>query len=236
MAVAQFSRSNFVLCFLSHFYLPASGQAMVTGVVPSAPRFLPSIFIAHRVQQSPCSSIFLSSVANSSSRAFRKSIYAQEKVPTILYVCHSGGLELTKLTFTRVEDNLIRHRGDRLLRTYKVRFPAPQFDAKLSSSHQRRVMLAAGPRKSSHEKRMWSSCAVREAHQVPVVRDEHRLSIAEIRPESSSTRCMTACRRGYPFRAPPTGVCHTRGRQTTSREARQRQPDVGVKTAKKNLE
>ena len=43
--------------FSSHFYFPASGQAMVTGVVPS-PRFLPSIFIAHRVQQSHCSSIF----------------------------------------------------------------------------------------------------------------------------------------------------------------------------------
>ena len=27
---------------------------------------------------------------------------------------HSGGFELTKLTYTRLEDNLIRHRGDRL--------------------------------------------------------------------------------------------------------------------------
>ena len=27
---------------------------------------------------------------------------------------HSGGLELTKLTYTRLEDNLIRHPGDRL--------------------------------------------------------------------------------------------------------------------------
>ena len=27
---------------------------------------------------------------------------------------HSGGLEFTKLTYTRLEDNLIRHRGDRL--------------------------------------------------------------------------------------------------------------------------
>ena len=35
---------------LAHFYFPASGQAVVTGVVPSPPRFLPSIFIAHRVQ------------------------------------------------------------------------------------------------------------------------------------------------------------------------------------------
>ena len=28
---------------------------------------------------------------------------------------HSVGLELTKLTYTRLEDNLIRHRGDRML-------------------------------------------------------------------------------------------------------------------------
>ena len=27
---------------------------------------------------------------------------------------HSAGLELTKLTYIRLEDNLIRHRGDRL--------------------------------------------------------------------------------------------------------------------------
>ena len=27
---------------------------------------------------------------------------------------HSAGLELTKLTYTRLEDNLMRHRGDRL--------------------------------------------------------------------------------------------------------------------------
>ena len=27
---------------------------------------------------------------------------------------HSGGLELTKLTYSRHEDNLLRHRGDRL--------------------------------------------------------------------------------------------------------------------------
>ena len=30
---------------------------------------------------------------------------------------HSGGFELTKLTYTRLEDNLIRHRGDRLIYT-----------------------------------------------------------------------------------------------------------------------
>ena len=44
--------------FFANIYFPASGQAVVTGVVPSSPRFLPSIFIALRVQQSHCSSIF----------------------------------------------------------------------------------------------------------------------------------------------------------------------------------
>ena len=38
------------------------------------------------------------------------------KVPTIFYeYMHSGGLEL--LTYTRLEDDLIRHRGDRLTLT-----------------------------------------------------------------------------------------------------------------------
>ena len=78
--------------FFAHFYFPASGQAVVTGVVPYSPRFLPSIFIAHRVQQSHCSSFFLSSVANSRSRAFRKSIGAQEKVPTNVYEYALGGI------------------------------------------------------------------------------------------------------------------------------------------------
>ena len=48
----------FFFFFLTHIYFPASGQDVVTGVVPSSPRFFPSIFIAHSVQQSHCSSIF----------------------------------------------------------------------------------------------------------------------------------------------------------------------------------
>ena len=74
------------------------------------PRFLPSIFIAQSCSAIPLLVDFSSSVANSHSRAFRKSICAQEKVPTNLY---EHALELTKLTYTRLEDNLIRHRGDR---------------------------------------------------------------------------------------------------------------------------
>ena len=55
-----------------------------------------------------------SSNAHSRSSAFRKSICAQENVPTNIYeYMHSAGLNLTKLTYTRIEDNLVRHRGDR---------------------------------------------------------------------------------------------------------------------------
>ena len=32
-----------VIFFFAHLYFPASGQAVVTGVVPSPPRFLPSV-------------------------------------------------------------------------------------------------------------------------------------------------------------------------------------------------
>ena len=71
--------------FSTHSYFLPSGQDVVTGVVPSPPWFLPSNFIAHGIQQSHCSSIFASSVANPRSRACRKSICAQGKVPTIFY-------------------------------------------------------------------------------------------------------------------------------------------------------
>jgi len=37
----------------------SSGQAVVTGVVPSPPRYVPLFFVAHRVQHSHCSSIFI---------------------------------------------------------------------------------------------------------------------------------------------------------------------------------
>ena len=65
-----------------HFYFPAQLVGGFTlselldkpwsqvGVVPYHPRYVPSIFIAHRVQQ-PTARPFSSNVANSCSRAFR---------------------------------------------------------------------------------------------------------------------------------------------------------------------
>ena len=83
---------TFFFSFFAHFYFPASGQAVVTGVVPSPPRFLPSFFIAHRVTAIPLLVDFSSRVANSRSRISRKSICPQEKGATNLYEYALGGI------------------------------------------------------------------------------------------------------------------------------------------------
>ena len=86
---------------------------MVTGVVPSPPRFLPSLFIAHRVQHSHCSSI-CHRVLLTHALALSASQFVHKKKSQRIYTSmHSAGLELTKLTYTRLEVNLMRHRGDR---------------------------------------------------------------------------------------------------------------------------
>ena len=90
------------------------GKAVVTGVVPSPTRFLPLIFIAHRVQQSHCSSILHRELLTYA-LALSASQFVHKKNSQRFYTSmQSAGLELTKLTYTRLEDNLIRHRGDRL--------------------------------------------------------------------------------------------------------------------------
>ena len=100
------------LFVFTHMYFPASAQAVVTGVVPSPPWFLPSIFISHRVQQSPSLSIFYR-VLLTHALAFRSAsqFMRKKKSPRIYTRMHSGGFELTKLTYTRLEDNLVHHRG-----------------------------------------------------------------------------------------------------------------------------
>ena len=101
--------------FFTHFYFPASGQAVVTGVVPSPPRFLPSTFIAPRVQQSHCSSIFHRVLLTHALEPFASQFMHKKKSPRIYTSMHSGGFELTKLTYSRLEDSLVHHRGDRYL-------------------------------------------------------------------------------------------------------------------------
>ena len=103
----------FSFFFFAHFYFPASGQAVVTDVVPSPPRFLPSVFSAHRVQQSHCSSVFHRVLLTHALALSASKFVHKKKSPRIDTSMHSAGLELTQLTCTRLEDNLIRHRGDR---------------------------------------------------------------------------------------------------------------------------
>ena len=80
---------------------------------PFFPRFLPSIFIAHRLQQSHCSSIFHRVLLTHALALSAGKFVRQKKSPRIYTSMHSWGFELTKLTDTRLEGNLIRHRGDR---------------------------------------------------------------------------------------------------------------------------
>ena len=109
----QCSANHSFFFFLLLLHFAASGQAVVTGVVPSSPRFLSSIFIAHSVQQSRYSSIF-HRVLRTHALALSASQFVHKKKSQRFYTSmHSAGLELTKLTYTRLEDNLIRHRGDR---------------------------------------------------------------------------------------------------------------------------
>ena len=86
------SQAFFLFFIIAHFYFPASGQAVVTGANPSPPRFLPSIFIAHRVQQSHCSSIFHRTLlTHALALSASQFICPQEKVPTNLYEYALGG-------------------------------------------------------------------------------------------------------------------------------------------------
>ena len=101
---------SIIYCFFSHFYFPASGQAVVTGVAPSFPRSLPSVFIADRVQQSHCSWIF-HRVLLTNVLALSSSQFLHKKSQRLNTSTPAAGLELTKLTYTRLGDNLIRHRG-----------------------------------------------------------------------------------------------------------------------------
>ena len=83
--------NTFFFFFSAHFHFPASGQAVVTGIIPSPPRFLPSIFYRAEGSAIPLLVDCSSNVANSRSRAFRKSISPQEEVPTNLYEYALGG-------------------------------------------------------------------------------------------------------------------------------------------------
>ena len=101
----------------STFQLLDKPWSQVCRPFPPPPGSLPPIFIAHRVQQSHSSSIFHRVLpTHALALPASKSMVHKTKPPqTYTSICtRSGGVELTKLTYyVRLEDNLIRHRGDR---------------------------------------------------------------------------------------------------------------------------
>ena len=84
--------------------------SQVSSLLP--PGSSPSIFIAHKVQQPHCSSIFHRVLLTHALALSASPFVHKKKSPRIYTSMHSGGFERTKLTYTRLEDNLIRHRGD----------------------------------------------------------------------------------------------------------------------------
>ena len=98
---------RFVSCFLfkflwrgSHLYFAASGQAVVKGVVPFSPPVLALNFVTQSFQQSHCASIF-HRVLLTHFLALSLSQLVHNKTSLRIYTrMHSGGLELTKLTYT----------------------------------------------------------------------------------------------------------------------------------------
>ena len=110
------------------FQLLNKPWSQVSSLLP--PRFLPSIFIAHRAQQSHCSSIFLRVLrTHAPSLSASQFVHKKKSQPSYMSM-HSAGLELTKLTYTRLEDNLIRHRGDRYITCRVVFITLADFDVR----------------------------------------------------------------------------------------------------------
>ena len=108
-------RMNFIFFFFIHtsaFQLLDKPWSQMSSFLP--PGSCLHFFITHRVQQSHRSSIF-HRVLQTHALAISASQFVHKKKSQRIYTSvHSAGLELTKLIYTRLEDNLIRHRGDRL--------------------------------------------------------------------------------------------------------------------------
>ena len=106
----------FVTFFFVHFSHTSTFQLLdkpwsqVSSLLP--PRFLPPFFIAHRVQQSHCSSMFHRMLLTHALALSASQFVHKKKSQRICTRMHLAGLKLTKLTYTRLEDYLKCHRGD----------------------------------------------------------------------------------------------------------------------------
>ena len=96
----------FIFPTLPTFQLLDKPWSQVSSLLPPG-----SCLIAHRVKQSHCS--IFDRVLLTHALALFASQFVHKKSQRVYTSMHSAGLELTKLTYTSLEDNLIRHRGDR---------------------------------------------------------------------------------------------------------------------------
>ena len=122
--------------------------SQVSSLLPpgSCLQFLSRIY--RGVRRSQCSSIFHRVLlTHSRSRAFRKTICTQQKVPTNLYKHALGGIRTHETgLYTRLEDNnLTRHKGDQIL--YIIApiiydMPCPQTDEKARGNQNHRCTVS----------------------------------------------------------------------------------------------
>ena len=129
----------------------------VSSLLP--PRFLPSIFIAHRVQQSHCSSSFHRVLLTHAPALSASQFVPKKKSQRIHTSMHSAGLELTKPTYTRLEDNLIRHRGDRLYIAHGEHLLSQEVEVSHTSTTLE-TYLFLGRAKTCHDNRILVSCSL----------------------------------------------------------------------------
>ena len=86
-------------------------QAVMTDVVLS-PTPVIALFLLRICGSAPTDGRFFHRVLLTHALALSTSQIVHKKKPTKCYTrTNSGGFELTKLTYTRLEDNLLRHRG-----------------------------------------------------------------------------------------------------------------------------
>ena len=107
---------QFFFFFFFFFWHTFTFQLLDKPSSQASSRLLPDsclqFFIAHKVQQSHCSSIVHRVLLTHALALSASQLVHKKKSQRIYTSMHSAGLELTKLTYTRLEDNLIRHRGD----------------------------------------------------------------------------------------------------------------------------
>ena len=92
-----------IISYEFFFFFSHTSTFQVTDVVPS-PRFLPSVFIAHTVGHSDPTARRFFIEHLTLSRFPQVDLCKRKKSLRIYTRMHSGELELTKLTYTRLED------------------------------------------------------------------------------------------------------------------------------------